>query len=702
MPDQQSSLPFRLPVRGILHPRAVAVYGASDNRDKFGGRIIHFLLHHGFTGTIIPINPTRAEVRGRTAYARLPDAPVTADVAILAVPAGRLEAAVRECASAGVGCCVIISTGFAEADEAGAALQERLTQVALTSGMRLLGPNCMGLLNPAWRLALCSSVVLDIDRMLVGRIGLVSQSGALMVSLLDRAYADGIGFSSCVSLGNQADLEICDFLEYFIEDPATDAVCIYAEGFRDASRFVRAAAACRAAGKPLVLLKTGRTEAGVRAAQSHTASLAGSYESLTAICRANGAVLVEDPVVMVRVADMLARVPPPRGDGIAVFSGSGGSAGIMVDQLSASGFRLARLSEATKAGLGATLLPPQADNPVDLGGRLPGEDDITAPTFAVLAADPDVSLVILALSSMPFFAERTRAMAESALASAVPTAALMLPGPAADRPRAVLRELGIPFFDSAADLLATLRGVLAFHASLPEPPVARPVGMTAAVARAIEAQALVRSYGIPLPAEATCATFGAAADAAARIGFPVVLKGAFNAIVHKSDLGLVKSGIADPASLRAAWDDIAQIVAAQGLGPLFQGCLVQEQVPAGLELIVSARHDPQFGPFVLVGAGGLLVELARDVQMAPAPIAPGAALEMLRRLRVAALFEGYRGGPAYDMAAAADAVVRLGWLAADLGPRLVELECNPLVVGVAGACAVDIRGTLNDIEEPKR
>lgn len=695
-----ASAPHRRSIREILHPNVVAVYGASDNRDKFGGRIMHFLLHHGFAGTILPINPVRPEIRGRTAYARLADAPVTAEVAILAVPSSNLEAAVAECAACGVGCCVIITTGFAEADAAGAALQDRLTGIALASGMRLMGPNCMGLLNPAWYLALCSSVVLDIDRMLVGRIGLVSQSGALMVSLFDRAYTDAIGFSACVSVGNQADLEICDILEYLIEDPATDAICVYVEGFRDGARFVRAAAACRAAGKPLVVLKTGRTEAGVRAAQSHTASLAGSYDAFAAMCRAHGVVLVDDPVVMLRVADMLARGLRPIGDGIAVFSGSGGSAGIMVDQLSGSGFRLARLSETTKAGLRATLLPPQADNPVDLGGRIPGEDDITAPTFAVLAADPDVSLVLLALSSMPFFAQRTRVMANAALASGVPAAALMLPGPAADRPRAVLRELGIPCFDSSADLLATLRGVLAFqHSKAPEPPAPRPANLPDSAPPGAGVEALARAYGIPFPAEAICTTVDEAADFAERTGFPVVLKGAFDSIVHKSDLGLVKTGLADPASLRAAWDEIARLATSHGLGAAFRGCLVQEQVPSGLELIVSIRHDPQFGPFVLAGAGGVLVELARDVQMAPAPVTLGMALAMLRQLRVAALFDGYRGGPAYDMAAAADAIVRLGWLAADLGPRLVDLECNPLIVGVSGAHAVDIRGTLK--EDPK-
>src|SRR5215472_15631213 len=257
----------RLSVRQILHPGAVAVFGASEDREKFGGRIIYFMIEHGFAGRIVPINPRRKEIRGHPAYATLSDAPPGVEVAILAVPVGQLLPALEQCAAAGVGCCVIITTGFAEADEAGAELQQRILDIALPAGMRIVGPNCMGLINPTAQLALCSSIVLDIERLLTGRIGLVSQSGALMVSLFDRAAGERIGFSACISLGNQSDLEICDFIEYFADDPATGAVCVYIEGLRDPARFARAAASCRRAGKPMVVLKTGKTDDGVRAAR---------------------------------------------------------------------------------------------------------------------------------------------------------------------------------------------------------------------------------------------------------------------------------------------------------------------------------------------------------------------------------------------------------------------------------------------------
>ena len=685
----------RLTVRQILHPGAVAVFGASEDREKFGGRIIHFLIQHGFAGRIVPINPRRKEIRGYPAYATLADAAPGVEVAILAVPTSQLLPAIEQCAAAGVGCCVIITTGFAEADEAGADLQQRILDIAVPVGMRIVGPNCMGLINPGWHFALCSSVVLDTDRLLTGRIGLVSQSGALMVSLFDRAAGDDIGFSACVSLGNQSDLEICDFLDYFIDDPATDALCVYIEGLRDPARFVRAAAACRRAGKPMVVLKTGKTDDGVRAARSHTASLAGSYDAFAAVCRAHGVVLVDDPVTMIRVADLLLRYPDVTADGIGILSGSGGGTGIMVDRIVGAGLRLARLLPTTRAALGELLLPPQADNPVDLGGRLPTQsDDIAAPVVRTLAADCNVGVMLLYLTSMPAFEARTRTLVQAALDSGKPVLAVMLPGPAAAKPRAVLRELGCPYFDSVEDLLAALRGMFDYyHAVTAIAAPERPADLPTALPTLDDLPRLVSSYGIAVPRAAECATPDQAAAAATAIGFPVVLKGSVTGAMHKTELQAVKLGLKDAEAVRVAWQDIAASIAAHGLADAFTGCLVQEQVMPGPELLLSIRHDAQFGPLAMVGAGGTLVELLHDVASAPAPLSPEAALRMVRGLRVARMLDAWRGHPPRDIAAIVDALVRLSWLAVDLGARLVDLEINPLIAGSAGAGvrAVDLR-----------
>jgi acetyl-CoA synthetase (ADP-forming) len=689
----------RISMHDILHPSAVAVFGASESKDKFGGRIMNFLVRHGFSGKIFPINPNRSEILGRKAFPRINDVREAIQVAILAVPPDRLRDSIEQCIEAGVGCCIIITTGFAEAGEAGALLQDEIVRRAQSAGMRIMGPNCMGLINTSWKLALCSSVVLDTDRFLTGKIALVSQSGALMVSLFDRAESEGIGLGICVSLGNQSDIEICDVLEYLVDDPGTSAICLYVEGFRDPARFVRAAAACRDAGKPVVLVKTGRTSEGVRAAQSHTASLAGSFEALVAVCREHGVVIVEDPVTMVRTADLLVRWPKAVSGGIGIISGSGGGAGIMVDRLSQAGMPLARLSADTRAKLGEILLPPQADNPIDLGGRLlPESVEISDTVMTVLANDPDVSIVAVYLASMPFFEQRTRLLGQAGMASGKPVIVVGLPGSAADRPRAALRDVDCPYFDSVEDLLAALRGFLDYRelAKTVRKLPSRPKSVPAALPNDANSLAeLAERYGVPFASERTCGSVNEALAAARDIGFPVVLKGNVEGVTHKSDLGLVKTGLRSDEELREAWAGIEKAAATHAGTAKFTGCLLQEQISSGLELICSIRRDPQFGPLIMVGAGGVTVELSRDTISAPAPVSPARAEELLRSLRLAPLFNGYRGRACIDVGAVAKIVSDLSWLAADLGERLVDLEINPLIVGPAGIKAVDLRGTLH-------
>ncbi|HEX3179099.1 MAG TPA: CoA-binding protein, partial [Methylomirabilota bacterium] len=447
----------RVDIERILHPRSVAVLGASDSKQKFGGRIMNFLVHHGFAGEIYPINLHRSEVLGRKAYASIGAVPAPPDVAILAVPPTALVPSVREAAAAGVGCCVIITTGFAEAGPEGVARQAELVEISARTGTRIIGPNCMGLIVPHHHLALCSSVVLDTDHLRDGSVSLVSQSGALMVSIYDRAVTDGIGFRACVSCGNQSDLELCDFIEHLVDDPGTEAICVYVEGWLDGARFRRCAAAARAAGKPLLVLKTGRTQAGVDSARSHTASLAGSFEVFAAVCREEGVVLPRDPDDMVRAAHFLVRHRAPRRGGVGILSGSGGGAGIAADRISELGLRLASLSPATRAQLDPLLLAPQALNPIDLGGRKPPEEvEIAGDVTRIVLADRDVAYGLAILTSMPFFASRAKLIAEAAQASGKPVMIAFTPGAAADAPRRALSDIGQFYFDRVEDALRVI------------------------------------------------------------------------------------------------------------------------------------------------------------------------------------------------------------------------------------------------------
>jgi acyl-CoA synthetase (NDP forming) len=699
----------QLDIGGIVAPRSVAVFGASDNKDKFGGRVMHYLTRHGFRGRIVPINPNRAEVLGHRAYPTI-GAAGAVDVAILAVPPKALLPAVQECADAGVGCCVIMTTGFAEVgEEGGRERQRQLVAIARRSGMRIIGPNCMGLISPLANMALTSSLVLEIERMHKGRIGLVSQSGALMVSIFNKAHDAGIGFSLCVSLGNQCDLEICDFIDHLAADPGTGAICVYVEGFVDGQRFLRSAAACRAAGKPLTMVKTGRTEAGVRAAQSHTASLAGSYPTLEAACRKHGAILTEDPDAMIRIAELLLRWPGVAGDGIGLLSSSGGGASIGVDRAGEADQRLAVLSRATKDRLLDVLLAPQADNPIDLGGRRDGDvAGAAGKCAAIMAGDPDVAAMLVILTTVPFYEATTRELATASLASGKPTVFWVTPGSAADGPRRALRELNCPYFDDLDQALRVLRGFFEHGRKAAAARAVRPRGLPAAPDLSglsegrltePEAKRLLAQYGIPVTREAVVRDGDSAAEAARKIGFPVVLKAVARDLVHKSDIGAVKLRLADEAAVRIAFDEIARAVNQAMPGAALDGCVVQEMVRGEAELIIGARRDPQFGPLVLVGFGGVLVEVLEDVQIALAPVSREEAFAMLRRLKLWPVLDGARGRPKLDVEAVADILCRLGWLAADLGTVLGDIEVNPLMVRASGqgGTAADARGMLKAV-----
>lgn len=701
----------RIPIERILHPRSVAVFGASESLDKFGGRIIHFLTRHGFAGDIYPINLNRAEIAGRKAYPRIGAVPAAPDVAILAVPTERLLDTVSEAAEAGIGCCVIISTGFAEASSVGAERQAKLVELAARTGMRIVGPNCMGFIVPHHHMALCSSVVLNTDTLGDGSIGLISQSGALMVSVFDRAKTDGIGLRYGLSLGNQSDLEICDFLEFMIEEHATKAICLYIEGVLDGARFCKAAAACRRAGKPLLLVKTGRTEAGVIAAKSHTASLAGSWEAFAAVCREQGVVLARDPDDMIRAAHLLAHHPRSRRGGrVGVLSSSGGGAATASDRVIEVGLALAPLGEQTRAELGRMLLPPQAGNPVDLGGRkVPADVEIAGDATRVLFADPAVDYGLAFLMSMPFYLKRTIAIAEASSASGKPVVIVCTPGAAADPARQALRKMGLVVFDSFEQGLRILLLVADYdrlRGHSVEPP-SRPAGLPrpetlgaliAGPQTEREVKQLLASYGIAVAREAFAASPEAAAAAAVKMGFPVVLKAVSRDIVHKSDAGAVRVGLADTAAVVAASVEMEQRIRAMLPNARIEGFSVQEMVRGEAEVIVGIRRDEQYGPIVIVGLGGIAVEILNDVAVATAPVAAAQVRRIIAGLRTASLFMGARGRPPLDVAAIADAVERMSWLAHDLGSRLVDLEVNPLIVrrDAGGAIAVDGRATFKE------
>jgi acyl-CoA synthetase (NDP forming) len=688
------------PIAELMAPRSVAVIGASEDQTKFGGRLYRMLLKHGYAGAVYPINPNRAELFGLKTYPDIRATPQPADMVVMAVPRPRVAEMVAHCAAMGVRCAIVITSKFSDEGPEGAALEVEIVRTARAGGMRLIGPNCLGVISPANRVVLCSSPALEVDTLSADPIGFASQSGALMATLFDRAGCRGIGFSHCVSVGNQADLEICDFAEYFLEDPRTQVICTYVEGFKDPARFVDLARRARAVGKPWLLVKAGRTAAGAQAAYSHTASLAGSFEALAAVCRDTGVVLMDDLDAMVLLAASLVRFPGRKVRSAAILTTSGGGGAIAADRLAESGIGLTQFAPQTAASLSRLFSPGQARNPIDLGGRLAGGEavEIADETMALVGADPAEDVTLALITTAPMLARTTAKIADAALASRKPCLFVMAPGHAADAARSELVTRRLPQTDSLDDAVRAVRGWLDWSAAHTGVAAQRPSDLPPMPPAKLSLSALdpttlfelLRTYGLPVVEQAVCRDRDSAASAAVHLGYPVALKALGRALAHKSDAGGVALDLTSASALAAALEDMQDRIT--GL----DGFMVQRMVRGDAELILGVTADRQFGPQIVIGAGGVLVELLKDVVIAPVPVAAETVRDMLARLKVHALLQGLRGRPPLDIDAVVDAVVRLGWLAYDLRDRLKELDINPLIVRRRGegCIVVDARALL--------
>ncbi len=699
------STPANQSVREILHPKNVAIVGASASEDKWGGRLLRYMLKHHHDGALYPINAKATELMGVPAYASLRDCPGPVDLAILLVPRGHVKAAIEDCVALKVGCALCITAGFAETGPAGRADEEELVATARAGGVRLIGPNCMGLLNTHHHLAATTGVVVGtLDRLPAGGIGLASQSGALMGAMLSRGVDIGAGFSSMVSVGNQADLDLNDFFEYLIDDPKTAVVCLYMEAVKDAPRFVSLLARAADVGKPVCICKSGRSEAGVRAAISHTASVAGAWPAFEATCRRWGVYLFESIYDLVQGAQQLNNGKRATGRGVAVFSGSGGGGALLADALESHGLELPMLAPETTERLSSVLPATHRQLPHDFGmlNHLSEPDPEVAGGAIGIAldramADDAVGQGLLLLTTQP---QQERVVA-AALAAAARTSKPLLfvqgAGNHGDVARKGLQAAGHGYFDSQHDALKVAQ-VLACRRA-PEPvgtpsvSVTFPDGLPSGYMGEPQTRGLLEQSGIATTPWSLAKDIDAAVEAARKLGGPVVIKAVSDAIVHKSDIGAVKLNLEGDASVREACAAIVAAADKAGV-PSLDGFLVTRMCKADSELILGLQHDPNFGPMVMIGAGGVLIELLNDVQLAPAPLSRATALAMLASLKSRVLLDGYRGRAPADLDQIADAMVRLGALAIASQGRLRELDINPLFVVDGRIVAADARAVL--------
>ena len=692
-------------VRDILHPRSVAIVGASDSEQKWGGRLLRYMLRHRHDGPLYPINARASELMGLPAYPSLLDCPGPVDLAILLVPREHVRAAVEDCVAKGVGCALCITAGFAETGDQGRADENELVAMARAGGVRLIGPNCMGLMNAHHKLCATTGVVMGtLDQLPAGGIGMASQSGALMGAMISRGVDIGAGFSSTVSVGNQADLDLNDFFEYLIDDPKTEVITLYMEGVKDAPRFTALLERAAAAGKPVCIAKSGRSEAGAKAAASHTASLAGSWSAFEATCRRWGVYLFETIYDLLQGALLLQRGKRAASNRVAIFSGSGGGGALLTDALEAHGLRLAELSEATQQAVAAVLPATHRQPPFDFGMLIHAatpDPQVAGGSIGIALDralhDDGVDAGILLLTTQPGQELVVQAAMAAADRSSKPLLFVQGAGNHGEIARQMLRAAGHGYFDSPHDALKVLE-VLTTRRE-PEPPtevlpgIQVPADLPGGFLTEPDARRLLEAAGIPTTRWQFAADTEAAVQAARALGDAVAIKAVSARIVHKSDIGGVKLGLRGDAAVRQACNDIAAAARAAGVETL-DGFLVTEMWRADTELILGVQRDPDFGPLVMVGAGGVLVELMKDVQLAPAPLSHATARAMLGRLRCLPLLTGYRGRPAADLDAIADTMVRLGALAADTSARLSELDINPLFIAGDRIAAADARATL--------
>jgi acyl-CoA synthetase (NDP forming)/GNAT superfamily N-acetyltransferase len=674
--DARDRTAERASLRPLLAPRSVAVVGAGRKPGGVGHEVLKGLTGYGFAGPVYAVNPHATAVAGVPAYPSLTALPGPAELVVIAVPADRVTTVLTDAAAAGARAAVVLSAGFSETGQAGRTSQAELVRIARAAGIRLVGPNCLGLVNTDPAVRLDASFAPEPPR--PGGLAVASQSGAVGIAVLEHASRAGCGISAFVSLGNKADVSGNDLLSYWYDDPAVSAVALYLESFGNPRKFARVARAL-ARRKPVLAVFSGRSTAGKRAGASHTAAAASPQVAVDTLFAQAGVVRAENLGELIDAARILTDQPLPAGDRLAVIGNAGGANVLAADAAEAEGLRL----PAEVAGL---------PNPLDLGaGTTPAalRESLTA---MLDSGQIDAVVAIVAATRTNDAAALRDAVGAAADAHPDLPAAMVLLGPGE---MAAVGERRIPAYELPERAVRAL-GHAVRYAAWRRTPLGTPPRLadvdTAAARDAVRAAepgwqpyettaAILSAYGIPLLATRTATTEQEAVEAAADLGYPVALKAANPELVHKSDLGAVRLHLADPAAVREAYRAVAKLSPAVLLQPMAGG---------GVELVTGIVHDPLFGSLVMAGLGGIHTDLLGDRTYRLVPLTDLDAGRMWRSLRGAPLLTGYRGAPAADTGAVEDLLLRLGRLAEDL-PEVAELDLNPVLASPGGAIAIDAK-----------
>ncbi len=710
----EGHLPVRSPLHAILAPTGIAVVGASSDPTKRGYKAMVGLIKDGFRGDIYPVNPKADMILGIKAWPSIAAIPGSPELALICTPAASVPGLIAECGRRGIKGAVILASGFAEIGGEGAELEREMMAKAEAHGVRIIGPNTSGVFNLHHRLNL-----LALDNVKPGDVGIVSQSGNMLLSLaLEAQYNGQVGFSTYVGPGNQSDIGFDDYLRYLGEDEHTRVATLYVEGFRDGRKFLEVARDVTAM-KPVVVYKSGSTEAGQKAASSHTGALAGSYAMTVDLLRQAGVSVVQHSDEILPVAEGLGLLQKARGKRVAVISDGGGQATIASDRLAEAGLELAELSEETRQKLRDVLFPQASTvNPVDVAGSTDANPSLLATCMEIVAADDNVDSVFL----VGMFGGYSIRFAESLLGDEMRGAEAMVDlSKATDKPLVIyslytpikppalrrLHEAGLPIYASieqAVRVLAALgeRGeYLALSrqhpresAIAPKPELSDLFQRARAEGRDLfeyEAKRLLREHGIDVPQELVVRSDAELGEAAATFGdTPLAMKVVSKDILHKSDAGGVKLNLVGEAALRRAREEILAACRSYDARAEIEGVLVTPMARKGTEVIVGVIRDPIFGPVLMFGLGGIFVEILEDVAFRAIPLSRHDARSMVEQIKARRILEGARGEPAVDKEALVELLLTVSRIA-DAYPELSELDLNPVIVNADGYAVVDAR-----------
>ena len=687
-------------LKPLFQPDSIAVIGASSDPAKIGGRPVAYLKTHPYQGALYPVNPRTPEVQGLKSYARITEVEGPVDLAIFSVPERLVRPAMEDCAAKGVRAIVMFSSGFAEIGKAGRREQEAIGAIARDAGMRLLGPNCMGVVN--FSTAMVASFHPAFAEVLEpgGRIGMVSQSGAFGGISYQLARDRDLAFSHILTTGNEADVDIADCLAFLTQDPATRVIMMYIEGCRDGPKLLEAMEMARAAAKPVVVIKLGRTQAGAAAAQSHTAALAGADAIYDALFRQYGAYRAHSIEEFFDIGAAAAVGALPRNDRVGIVTVSGGVGVLMADEAAARGLDVAAVPEATQAKIKDVVAFAATRNPIDVTGQVVNDIGLLHRMVELVLDEADFGAITCFQGSMgrsPIY-EDTITETWLRLRRDYPETLLVIAGLCSPAFHKTMQQAGCLTFTEPTHALRAIAALDGFrraalrHAPAPEvgPPPALPSGTIGEVA----ALAILREAGLPTVDERLVESGEDAAEAARALGFPVVLKVVAPDIVHKSDVGGVALNVASAADAAEAYAAILARVAQAAPDATVEGCLVAPMIGDGVETILGVQRDPIFGPVVMFGLGGVFVEVLQDVTFRVAPFGEAEAHRMIGEIKAYRVLEGVRGRPPADIDALARALSRLSLFAAAAGDRLETLDVNPFMVRARGAGAVALDAVM--------